>query len=153
MRSGPASLYSSLLVLGLSPPGSSAGLPWPGRPCDMYTALPPCPRCSNSVAPLPLAHVDSSGEPPHISPPSPPRPPCTGPVPSIDPCRWGHPPLYVSCTPPQTDSTPPGRVGRPCRLSSRHYSAGPPYQTGRKTLQSPTPVDSVGFYNTCIQKN
>ena len=112
--SEPESMYLSPIGLGIPPPGSSAGLPWPERPFDKSAALPPWPRFSNSVAPLPLAHAESSCHPPQIPPSSTTCTTHTGPAPSVAPYRWGPPPLSISRTPPPTYSPPPGRVGRPC---------------------------------------
>ena len=91
----PASPYLYLLVLGINQLSSSAGLPWPGRPCGTSVVLPPWPRLSNSSYTLPLAHVMLSCALPSILPPSTPRTPCTAPVPSASPGRRVNPPLRL----------------------------------------------------------
>ena len=78
--SSPSSLF---LVLGIPPPGSSAGLCWPGSPCDTSADFPPWPRFFSSVSPLPLAHSVSSCAPPNTQLQSPPHTPCNVPVPSV----------------------------------------------------------------------
>ena len=76
-----------LLVLCIPLPGSPAGLPWTGSPCDTSADLPPWSRFSRSVSPLPLSHVVSSCALPNIHPLSPPRTPCPVTVPSVAPGR------------------------------------------------------------------
>ena len=112
---------------GFPPPSSSTGLPCPGRPYGTSLDLPLWPRFSRSISPLPLSHAVSSCAPPMILPPYPPRTPCTAPVPSAYPGRWVSLPPSVAHTPPLSGSPPPSLGGRPCRLSSRHYSVVPPY--------------------------
>ena len=114
----PASPSSSSLVLVITLPGSSAVLPWPGRPCYTSAALPPWPTFSRSVSLLPLANAVSSCSPPKIHPPYPPHTPCTLPVPSVPPGKRVPLPSSVTCTPPPTESLPPGMGGRLFRLSS-----------------------------------
>ena len=130
-ENGPASPSSSSLVLGITKTGSPAGLPWPVMPCGTSAVLPLWLRLSNSISPLPIAHVVSSCALPSIQPPYPPYTTSTAPVTSAAPGRKFLLPSSVARTPPPTGSPPPGMGGRLCRLSSRHYSAGPPYQTGR----------------------
>ena len=111
--------------------GSSAGLPWLERPCNTSTVPQPGERLSNSISPLSLAHAASSCAPPSTQTPSPPRTPYTAPVPSAAPDRKVHLSSSVSHMPPTTGSRSPGMGGRPCRLSFRHWSSGPHYQTVR----------------------
>ena len=109
----PASPSSPPLVLGIPPPGRSAGLPWPGRQCSTSTALPPWPRFYSSVSHLLLDHAVSSCSPPIIPPPSPPRTPYTATVPYVSPGRRVPLLSSVARTPPLNGSPPPGMGGIP----------------------------------------
>ena len=101
--------------LGYSSTGKLfAGIPWPGSPCSTSADLPPWPRFSSSISPLPLAHSVSSCSPPMILPPSPTCTPCTSPVPSAALGRRFPLLSPAARTPPPTVSLPPGMGGIPC---------------------------------------
>ena len=89
-------------------PGSSAVLPRSGRTSGMSAVPHQGMRLTNYVSPPSTSHVASKCSRPLTKVPSPPRTPCTEPLPSVAQSMKGPLPSSVSHMPPKTESQPYG---------------------------------------------